>query len=299
MKVSRRPKKCSGSVAAAAAAGCCPSELLALALALTLADATHRKSHRQHTLVRKDPARHSLDTVAHSSSAAMAPFAISPVTPDDLPAIGDITTLTFCWNPQTLSYHIFAHVHEADVAAWSLRSTQFTYHNSPGAHFTKLVDTANGEIVAFSLWQLPKPVADQDELARWKQEMRELGERRKKEVRLPPATNELMLFSFEEKQDKLREKHVDPTKDYVLKMLAVSPKYQGEGCASMLLQTGLATVDDAGAKVWLEATPLAKPIYERYAWREVEAIESEVEGDSGPRIHVTCGMMRTSQGAAL
>ena len=62
-----------------------------------------------------------------------------------------------------------------------------------------------------------------------------------------------------------------------MRAIATLPEYQGRGCASMLLQSGLGKVDAENAKAWLEATPQGQSLYAKYGWRVVDEIVFDLE----------------------
>lgn len=63
----------------------------------------------------------------------------------------------------------------------------------------------------------------------------------------------------------------------VLRAIATLPEYQGKGCASMLLQSGLEKIDAKGAKTWLEATPQGQSVYAKFGWRVIDEIVFDLE----------------------
>lgn len=63
----------------------------------------------------------------------------------------------------------------------------------------------------------------------------------------------------------------------VLRAIATLPEYQGKGCASMLLQSGLEKIDAETAKAWLEATPQGQPLYAKFGWKVVDEIVFDLE----------------------
>ena len=63
----------------------------------------------------------------------------------------------------------------------------------------------------------------------------------------------------------------------------------------MLIKSGLKSVDAAGARAELEATPQGKLVYERYGFREVDEIVFELEGYGSEGRQVTTCMMRDVQ----
>ena len=82
----------------------------------------------------------------------------------------------------------------------------------------------------------------------------------------------------------------------VLRSIGTLPEYQGKGCASRLLQSGLAKIDVEGAKTWLEATPLGEPLYTKFGWVTIDEIVFDLEKyDCGKRVQKTTVMKRTAQ----
>ncbi len=81
-------------------------------------------------------------------------------------------------------------------------------------------------------------------------------------------------------------------KSQVLRAIATLPEYQGQGCASVLLKSGLEIVDTRKAKVFLEATPQGRPLYEKFGWKFVDEMVFDLGkyGCSGVQ-RITC-MMR-------
>jgi GNAT superfamily N-acetyltransferase len=59
-------------------------------------------------------------------------------------------------------------------------------------------------------------------------------------------------------------------------MLGTRPEYAGRGLASRLLRWGLERADEVGLETYLSASPLGRPLYEKFGFRLVE--EREVAG---------------------
>ena len=82
----------------------------------------------------------------------------------------------------------------------------------------------------------------------------------------------------------------------VLRSIATLPEYQGKGCASRLLQSGLVKIDAEGAKTWLEATPLGESLYTKLGWVNVDEIVFDLEKyDCGKWVQQTTVMQRVAQ----
>ena len=63
----------------------------------------------------------------------------------------------------------------------------------------------------------------------------------------------------------------------VLRAIATLPEYQGRGCASMPLQSGLEKTDAEGAKTWLEVTPQGQRLYTKFGWRVFDELVFELQ----------------------
>ena len=82
----------------------------------------------------------------------------------------------------------------------------------------------------------------------------------------------------------------------VLRSIGTLPEYQGKGCASRLLQSGLVKIDVEGAKTWLEATPLGESLYAKFGWVNVDEIVFDLEKyDCGKWVQRTTVMQRAAQ----
>ncbi|EJD44885.1 hypothetical protein AURDEDRAFT_166068 [Auricularia subglabra TFB-10046 SS5] len=59
---------------------------------------------------------------------------------------------------------------------------------------------------------------------------------------------------------------------YCVHILATKPAHQGKGAAASLLQHIGSTADARKVPVYLEATPIAVPVYKKLGWRETGEI---------------------------
>lgn len=62
-------------------------------------------------------------------------------------------------------------------------------------------------------------------------------------------------------------------------MVAVSPKYQGQGAGSQILRWGTEKADQQGVEAYLDASPDAVKLYERHGFREVGKLDTWIEND--------------------
>ena len=226
------------------------------------------------------------------TTTTTAPFEVLPATEGDLQAISQLSTAAFHHNPLALSYYIYSQGHTLEIADWKMRLSQFSYQYEGDLRWYKLVHKPTGQVAGFSIWQFPGQFETPEEEAQAKKAKAELSERMKKTIGLPPGTNTMRLERFDSAQDALRQKYVHPGEDFVLKMVAVSPRYQGQGGAKLLLKSGLDLADAAGGRVYLEATPQGRGMYDKYGWRAIDKIVEDVDKLDGSETHETTIMIR-------
>ncbi|KAF6237437.1 hypothetical protein HO173_004327 [Letharia columbiana] len=204
----------------------------------------------------------------------MSDFALSPATLPDLPGIAKVSTAAMIESRHTMSYWMFPPDNENAIYEWRLNGITNTFNNISYCIYTKLVDTKVGKIVAFALWEAPHPPETEEEKAKKEQEKKENGD---KDDKLPKGTKAQLLHDFDAETQRMRAKYVDREKDYILRAIATLPEYQGKGCASKLLQSGLKKIDAEGAKTWLEATPQGQSLYAKFGWKVVDEIIFDLE----------------------
>lgn len=67
-------------------------------------------------------------------------------------------------------------------------------------------------------------------------------------------------------------------KHWYLELLATRPEYQGRGAGGMLLRWGIERADEKGERMFLDASPKGRPIYEHFGFKEVEKLVVDLEG---------------------
>jgi GNAT superfamily N-acetyltransferase len=90
--------------------------------------------------------------------------------------------------------------------------------------------------------------------------------------------------------DANRKKHVDPTKDYFMHILCVSPSHHRQGIGGLILKHVLDQCDREGAKCYIEASAAGLPLYLRMGWEVVDQIQVDMEanGAEGGVIYQKC-----------
>jgi len=63
----------------------------------------------------------------------------------------------------------------------------------------------------------------------------------------------------------------------VIHIIVIHPDYQRKGLGSKLLERGLADVDAAGARAYIEASRGGYPLYKRYGFKDVGKISMDLD----------------------
>lgn len=62
-------------------------------------------------------------------------------------------------------------------------------------------------------------------------------------------------------------------------MVATDPKYQGKGAGSLILQWGIERAGQQGTEAYLEASPDAVSLYEKFGFREAGQIDTLIDNE--------------------
>lgn len=62
-------------------------------------------------------------------------------------------------------------------------------------------------------------------------------------------------------------------------MLATDPIYQGRGAGSQMMRWGLEQADEQKFEAYLEASPEAVPLYEKFGFREAGRTDTRIDND--------------------
>jgi GNAT superfamily N-acetyltransferase len=62
-------------------------------------------------------------------------------------------------------------------------------------------------------------------------------------------------------------------------MLATDPAYQGKGAGSLMMKWGLNQADEKGWEAYLEASPDAVPLYEKFGFREAGRTDTFIDNE--------------------
>ena len=64
-----------------------------------------------------------------------------------------------------------------------------------------------------------------------------------------------------------------------LEMVATDPAYQGKGAGSQMMRFGMEKADEEGVEAYLEASPDAVPLYEKFGFREASRTDTFIKNE--------------------
>ena len=132
------------------------------------------------------------------------------------------------------------------------------------AHFFVVTSSESpGTIVAFAKWLSPDaPIEDAPPAEIW-----------------PKDGNPALADTFFTALTEAHQRIMGKTPHWYLELIAVGKEWMGKGAARTLIKWGLDRADADGLPCFLEATPNARPVYEKYRFRVVG--EDEFESSEG------------------
>ncbi|MCJ1392718.1 hypothetical protein MMC18_005589 [Xylographa bjoerkii] len=205
------------------------------------------------------------------------PLILLPGTPADVSAFTSIYLSAFqdviardCF-PRSSPY----------IKEWWTSSNIDDMKNQASARFLKVVD--GDEIVAYAKWNVPVRQGAEtvlggdnpDDMPVWPQDA---------DVELCDE-----FFGHLARERKRIMAARQPNESIDLEIVATLPHQQGKGAAGKMLRWGLDQADREGLEAYVEASPLAVPVYEHYGWKVVADFTLK------SRNHTESFMIRTPQ----
>ncbi|KAI1470974.1 uncharacterized protein F4812DRAFT_419674 [Daldinia caldariorum] len=179
--------------------------------------------------------------------------------------------------------------------------------------------TSGSAVVAFAKWDPPAAmkglragfaVYDEEEGKETEMETRDedgkiiAGEegggvpQKKKKLTAPEGADEALYEEFFDGLERMGEKWRTSEK-LVLSIICTDPAYHGQGIAGALLRPVLALADEERIPAYLEALPLAVPLYRRLGFQPVDRLEYDLTKAGRDGKAVLTIMLREPQSAAV
>jgi len=135
--------------------------------------------------------------------------------------------------------------------------------SEPFSHWRKAVSNETGEIAGFMKWQEPKPGQEPDEnLPEW-----------------PEGADKSLCDETFGAWAKGHKRIMGNRGHWYLEIVATHPKFQGQGAGKLMLAYGCDKADEQGLESYLEASPEAVSLYEKYAFKEVDRLDTWIENE--------------------
>ncbi|KAI2624837.1 acyl-CoA N-acyltransferase [Hypoxylon sp. NC1633] len=231
-------------------------------------------------------------------------FSMSYGTAADVDAITELYYDSFQADPRNCFW--WAPEKEAMIE-WMTRRV-LRKMGDPSVRHYKVTDRQSGDLVAFTRWDIPQgheamfgewtgdnsdavdefqTVIKGEDAANMYQTKEDLPvassapvEATTDTIDCPEGSQPELCQGFFDKLGDMSEKH-DAKTMLGLSLLCTSTKYQRRGAAKALMLPMLHLADVQGLKVYLEATPHGKPLYERLGFREVDQLTFDLKEITG------------------
>ncbi|KAF2809780.1 acyl-CoA N-acyltransferase [Mytilinidion resinicola] len=130
---------------------------------------------------------------------------------------------------------------------------------------------ASDEIIAFAKWSSPHTEPPQEKPTEW------------------PVGGDVALFrEVVGKATEKRKRIMGEEEHWYLAVLATLPKHQRRGAGSLLMTELCKQADQSGHRSYVEASPLGKPTYQRFAFEERDTFSVLIDGEP----YIDCCMVR-------
>ncbi|KAK6958017.1 hypothetical protein Daesc_000810 [Daldinia eschscholtzii] len=179
----------------------------------------------------------------------------------------------------------------------------------------KVTGASTGSVVAFAKWDPPEAMKGLREgFMIYDEEGREIGTARdedgkivgggvaQKKLKAPEGADEVLYEEFFDGLKRMGEKWKTDEKlgtPLVLSIICTDPAYHGRGIAASLIRPVLALADKEHIPAYLEALPLAVPLYQRLGFKPVDRLEYDLTKAGRDGKAVLTIMVREPQSAAV
>lgn len=172
--------------------------------------------------------------------------------------------ISVCWPATTLAEP------QARLAYHMFRQHQ-RFLTDSSTNYLKIVDKETNDIISIARWHYyPEGFSYLDRIGHEIHGV--LGSKRMngEEVTVVPAGLNVEMHDWMfHSRDKAREEWMVKGPCWVLMHMVTRPSQRGRGAAGMLINWGVERAKEEGCPAYLEAAVLAKPLYEKFGFREV------------------------------
>ncbi|MCJ1438299.1 hypothetical protein MMC27_007687 [Xylographa pallens] len=202
------------------------------------------------------------------------PLTLLPGTLADVPSFTSIYLSAF---QDVIAHDCFPRT-SPHIKEWWTSSNMDDMQHQASARFLKVVD--GDEVIAYAKWNVPVKQGTETVLG---------GDNPDEMPVWPKDANVELCDVFFGHLARERKRIMGSRPHYYLEIVATLPQHQGKGAAGKMIRWGLEQADRDGLEAYVEASPLAVPVYQHYGWKVVADFTLE------DRNHTESFMIRTPQ----
>lgn len=195
---------------------------------------------------------------------------LRPATPADSPGITQVHTEAFASG--VISQRVFP---PCPLTEENWARDLASAFADPKTHLLVVTDdtTTPARVIGFAKWTQPRaegepapPLPSEEEIM---------------DREWPPETDLSLARAFLCGMAQKRAKTMGEARFWFLHILVVQPEYQGKGAGGKMIRWGTERADADGVASYLDSTAVAKGVYERYGFREVDRLVLEGQDHGG------------------
>ncbi|OAL23737.1 hypothetical protein AYO20_10883 [Fonsecaea nubica] len=190
------------------------------------------------------------------------PLVLQPADEADAPRIVEIERLAYASNP--LQPILFPGPFPPQAKHERAEGLIKQLHEDPTVRWVKALDTETGELAAFAKWNIIK-------------EPREPNRGRQ----FGPGCNVEACEEFFGGIHRKRNDLMGGKAYCLLDLLQTDPKYQGRGAGGKLIQWGLDIADELHLPTYLESSPAAHGLYQKFGFRDIDKLTLDPKWNYG------------------
>ncbi|QIW96646.1 hypothetical protein AMS68_002164 [Peltaster fructicola] len=212
-----------------------------------------------------------------------------PLEEEDMPVVAKLINLAF--TDDGLMNALYPEGFGQAQHEWYASKLLRDFHHSKGTRFKKIVDTSlpddhpDHRIISVAKWSFhatPRTEAELD--AEDKDDEDGMG--------AAPGVNQEVMDAFHGEIARNRRRVWGGKPYVILHLLATHPSHHRRGSGARQLEWGLAAADQLNLPVWLEASTVGKPLYERAGFKSIDHVEFDAVRYGLAEDFITTNMLR-------
>ncbi|KAF2257768.1 acyl-CoA N-acyltransferase [Lojkania enalia] len=203
-------------------------------------------------------------------------LSISPLTDQDIPTYVSIRHETFI---PTVNKVLYSRQPSPSPETFQGIAEGVRKGLNDGIIYLKCVDDSSGEMIAGARWQYLRSKVPSEEFDESGKVRRRPWEEVEDSLKIPEMyseSDERVWNGFFGGLAEGKRRVMGDRPYYVLDTLVTHPDHHRRGAGTLLTAWGCDRADEKGIEVYLEASPMGKPLYERFGFQEVGKVNVEL-----------------------